>query len=147
MQGWVSKTGGAPKAFLPVLLRRVRWVGLDSSRRAAMVPGPWTGDSSHTLARLPSMLGGRHSAGNRESVLTGTIKQAALLSTVATSTPSALSSLPDKADYSRDWVHGAVGSALLNKALHSFSLLSRCSLKSEPRERLLFSFHPKFYIK
>lgn len=69
MQGWVSKTGGAPKAFLPVLLRRVRWVGLDSSRRAAMVPGPWTGDSSHTLARLPSMLGGRHSAGSRESVL------------------------------------------------------------------------------
>lgn len=34
---------------------------------------------------------------------------------MATSTPSALSSLPDKADYSRDWVHGAVGSALLNR--------------------------------
>lgn len=30
--------------------------------------GPSTLDSSHTLARLPSTLGGRHSAGSRESV-------------------------------------------------------------------------------
>ena len=52
-----------------MLLQRVRWVGLDSSGWAVTVPGPWTGDSSHALARLPRTLGGRHSAGSRESVL------------------------------------------------------------------------------
>lgn len=53
MQGRVSKTGDATKGTLPLLPQRDRWVELDSSRLALEVPGPWRGDSSHSLTGPP----------------------------------------------------------------------------------------------